>query len=128
MIMAGYTDFPFEIFFKRYYCKECGNKLLKVKKEIVYSKDDPGYNYHRRKIDAKTLVLGGDISVTKYIFGCEKCRLVIDANDQVIVDSIQKDLKKKVLTRNECSINMKPIEWLQDPKRLVKNEDDSPLL
>ena len=114
MVVAKYcANFSPEIFFKRYYCKECGNRLLRAKREIVYTKDDPEYRYHRKQIRRSTIVLGGDIAVIKYIFGCEKCRLVIDADDQIFVDSIQRKLKKKVLTQKECNIKMKPIEDLK---------------
>ena len=92
---------PAGLVFKKYYCKDCGNKLEKEKTHRVVTKDDPDYFQYQ---DYNTFP-HRDYDVYSYRFKCSFCNKSISYNEQCIYDRIQRENKTKILSSSEIKDN-----------------------
>lgn len=108
---------PLGMVFKKYYCSECGKRLIKFKTHrIVTKKDKDYYQYH--DIGTYPRI---DYDVYNYEFTCDNCKRNISYTEQCIIEKIQKKLKKRILLQTEIKENYKIEQEIENKKILKRN-------
>ena len=88
---------------RKFYCHKCGDKLLTNTRTRTIKRGDPDYRKHAR-FGLGTFAVG-DIELTEYDFKCWTCDRIISADDQYVIEIIQKKLGKHILTDEEVAEN-----------------------
>lgn len=112
-----FTSIPFGMVFKKYYCSKCGTKLEKEKTHRVVTKDDwDYYQYHEYGTFPKR-----DYDVYSYQFKCSSCGDRISFDDQCIIERIQKNHRKIVLSPEEIKENYESSREADNKRILIRN-------
>ena len=96
--MAKGYSIPVGMLWKKMYCFRCGTMLNKKKKVDTYQRGEPGF---------QTVLVGGRINLSSsfshatYTYVCPNCCSEISYDDQLDVESAQKELGKKILSIEE---------------------------
>lgn len=94
------ASIPMGMVFCKFYCPDCGERLVKHPRKRVVRRGDPDYREHSR---VGRMRLVGDIEVTEYDFKCPCCEKIRSYDDQRVIAVIQKDLGKKTLSPVEIT-------------------------
>ena len=87
---------------RRFYCRKCGERLVKNPRTRLIRRGDPDYKKHSR-IGRMHVI--GDIEHTEYDFKCLSCDTVIECDEQYVVEKIQKRLGKTIISEAEYAEN-----------------------
>ena len=87
---------------RRFYCRKCGERLVKNPRTRLIRRGDPDYKKHSR-IGRMHVI--GDIEHTEYDFKCLSCDTVIECDEQYVVEKIQKKLGKTIISEAEYAEN-----------------------
>lgn len=86
---------------KKFYCHKCGERLRKHSRTRTLRRGDPDYEKH--SVIGGTHVIG-DVELTEYDgFQCPACGSIVEYGEQCIVEKIQKQLGKNILSENEIA-------------------------
>lgn len=113
-----YNSIPFGMAFnKPYYCSKCGTKLEKEKTHRVVTKDDKDYyQYHKQG----TFPLR-DYDVYDYRFKCPSCEARIAFDEQCVIERIQKQYGRSVLSSSEIKENYEEGRKANSNRILLRN-------
>ena len=112
--MATISSMPIEMKTKKFYCAKCGERMLTKTKTRLIRRSDPDHKKYNR-INHRYIF--GDIELSEYDFKCYSCDNVVDFDTQCVIDRIQKELHKNVLTDFEIAENQE-----QARKKIKKRE------
>ncbi len=93
---------PIEMKTKKFYCAKCGERMLTKTKTRLVRREDPDYEKYNRINHTRIF---GDIELSEYDFKCYSCDNVVDYDTQCVIDRIQKELHKNILTESEIAEN-----------------------
>ena len=96
------TSYPIALKTKKFYCCKCGERMLTKTKTRLIRRGDPDYKEHSRFMHTHMF---GDVELTEYDFKCYSCDNVVDFDTQCVIDRIQKELHKTVLSDAEIAEN-----------------------
>ena len=95
---------PIGMMARKFYCHHCGQELQRNKNTILYRPGDPDYKKHAvQRSGGRINVSFGDVEITEYNFCCPDCSAVIEYEDQLVIENIQKNLGHRCLTQAEVS-------------------------
>ena len=93
---------PFGMVTRKFYCHQCGQKLLRHSRTRTVRPGDPDYKkYAIRRSGSKITFWAGDVEVTEYDFRCPDCNVITPYDKQLVIEHIQKSLHKSCLTQSE---------------------------
>ena len=98
---------PTEMKTKKFYCAKCGERMLTKTKTRLIRRGDPDYKEHSRFMHTRMF---GDIELSEYDFKCYSCDNVVDFDTQCVIDRIQKELHKTVLSDTEIAENQEKVK------------------
>lgn len=110
------ASIPMGMVFCKFYCPDCGERLVKHPRKRVVRRGDPDYREHRRRSGWV-----GDIEVTEYDFKCPCCEKITSYDDQRVIAVIQKDLGKKILSPVEMTKHAQQAEAKIERKTKITN-------
>lgn len=113
------VSIPMAMVTKKFYCHKCGERLSKHPKTRTVKRGDPDYRKYNR-INHKTHLIG-DVEVTEYDFQCSACGNVIEYDEQCVIEKIQKQLRKNILSDEEILNNRGKAENSMDRKAKILN-------
>ena len=87
---------------RKFYCHKCGNKLVKNPKTRLIRRGDPDYKKHARM---GRMHIIGDIEHTEYNFKCIECDTELECDEQYVIEKMQKNLKKHIISEAEFKEN-----------------------
>ena len=90
---------PAGMLFKRMYCGSCGNKLKKTFTSKIYKKGDLGYE--RPAFTRFEIPFNYQTTSSTYVYYCPRCRWIIDYEQQLIIQKLQKKYGRYKLTKEE---------------------------
>ena len=114
--MNNKSIIPVAMLIKKFYCHCCGGLLIKNKRTRTIRRGDPDYKEHSRI--GRTHMIG-DIELTEYDFKCPDCGNIIGYDEQCIVEKIQKQLGKNMLSEQEFSDHRDSIKDKMDRKSKI---------
>ncbi len=85
---------------KKFYCHKCGERLVRNPRTITIRRGDPDYRKHSHIGDTHMI---GDVELTEYDFKCPSCDKITVYDEQCIVEKIQKNIGKRILSQAEIS-------------------------
>lgn len=95
---------PFGMITRKFYCHQCGQKLLRHRKTRTLHPGDPDYKkYAIHRTGNKVTFWTGDAKVIEYDFHCPNCNITTQYDKQLIIEHIQKKLGKPRLTQSEIT-------------------------
>ena len=112
------ASIPMGMVFCKFYCSDCGERLVKHPRKRVVRRGDPDYREHRRVGRMRMI---GDIEVTEYDFKCPCCEKITSYDDQRMIAVIQKDLGKKILSSVEITKHTQQAEAKIERKNKLTN-------
>lgn len=83
---------------RKFYCHKCGERLQKNPRTRLIKRGDPDYKKHS-KIGRMNVV--GDVEYTEYDFKCTFCDRLTECDEQYVIEKIQKNLKKHIISEAE---------------------------
>ena len=83
---------------RKFYCHKCGERLQKNPRTRLIKRGDPDYKKHS-KIGRMNVV--GDVEHTEYDFKCTFCDRLTECDEQYVIEKIQKNLKKHIISEAE---------------------------
>lgn len=110
------ASIPMGMVFCKFYCPDCGERLVKHPRKRVVRRGDPDYREYRRRSGWV-----GDIEVTEYDFKCPCCEKITSYDDQRVIAVIQKDLGKKTLSPVEMTKHAQQAEAKIERKTKITN-------
>ena len=87
---------------RKFYCHKCGSKLVKNPKTRLIRRGDPDYKKHARM---GRMHIIGDIDHTEYNFKCIECDTELECDEQYVIEKMQKNLKKHIISEAEFKEN-----------------------
>lgn len=103
---------PAAMLFKKFYCHSCGERLVKNARTRTVRRGDPDYKEYSRI--GRTHMIG-DVELTEYDFKCPCCERITSYDEQCVIERIQKNIGRQVLSPTEISDHTKKAE--EDLKR-----------
>lgn len=111
---------PFGMVTRRFYCYQCGQKLLRHSRTRTVRPGDPDYKeYAIRRSGNKTTFWAGDVDVTEYDFRCPDCNIITQYDKQLVIEAIQKNLGKNRLTQSEILLQEAQAEVSVNKKKTL---------
>ena len=101
---------------KKFYCHECGERLVKNPKVRTIKPGDPDYKKHSRI--GRTRIIG-DIELTEYDFKCPSCEKLISYDEQCVIGEIQKNVGMHVLSQDNINENYEKANTTLQRKRKI---------
>lgn len=95
---------PLGMVMRKFYCHQCGERLIRHSKTRTIKPDDPDYKSYSRIGHARHMI--GDIELTEYDFKCLSCEKIIGYDEQSAIGKIQKRLRKHILSQEDIAQNM----------------------
>ena len=87
---------------RKFYCHKCGSMLVKNPKTRLIRRGDPDYKKHARM---GRMHIIGDIEHTEYNFKCIECDTELECDEQYVIEKMQKNLKKHIISEAEFKEN-----------------------
>ena len=109
---------PVAMLIKKFYCHCCGGLLIKNKRTRTIRRGDPDYKEHSR--NGRTHMIG-DIELTEYDFKCPDCGRVTSFDEQCVIENIQKNVGKHILSQAEITEHTPKAEADLKRKRNITN-------
>ena len=103
---------------KKFYCHCCGELLIKNKRTRTIRRGDPDYKEHSRI--GRTQMIG-DIELTEYDFKCPDCGRITSFDEQCVIENIQKNVGKHILSQAEITEHTPKAEADLKRKRNITN-------
>ena len=103
---------------KKFYCHCCGGLLIKNKRTRTIRRGDPDYKEHSRI--GRTHMIG-DIELTEYDFKCPDCGRITSFDEQCVIENIQKNVGKHILSQAEITEHTPKAEADLKRKRNITN-------
>lgn len=94
------TSIPVAMLIKKFYCADCGNRLLKNPKKRIVRRGDADYREHST-IGGMQLI--GDVELTEYDFKCHHCGKITSFDEQCVIEKIQKKVGSHTLSQSEIA-------------------------
>ena len=113
--MAYKREINAGMIFKKRYCRKCGERLIKNPIRSVVQRGDPEYYKHNRM--GRGRMLDKTIHVTEYNYKCPSCGNIVEYDDQLVIEQVQKKMKSRTLSETELISEM---EWAQN--RVSRNK------
>ena len=113
--MAYKKEINVGMIFKKHYCRKCGERLIKNPIRSVFQRGDPEYYKHNRM--GRGRILDKTIHVTEYNYKCPSCGSIVEYDDQLEIEQVQKKMKSRTLSDMEL---VSEREWAQ--KRVSRNK------
>ena len=113
--MAYKKEINAGMIFKKRYCRKCGARLIKNPIRSVVQRGDPEYYKHNRM--GRGRMLDKTIHVTEYNYKCPSCGSIVEYDDQLVIEQVQKKMKSRTLSETELISEM---EWAQN--RVSRNK------
>lgn len=107
---------PIGMVTRKFYCHECGERLVRHSRTRTIKRGDP--DYHRYSRIGRTHMIG-DVELTEYDFKCLSCDRVVGYEEQCVIGAMQKSLGKRTLSPAEVSENMDKAQAALDRKRKI---------
>lgn len=107
--MAYKKEINAGMIFKKRYCRKCGARLIKNPIRSVVQRGDPEYYKHNRM--GRGRMLDKTIHVTEYNYKCPSCGSIVEYDDQLVIEQVQKKMKSRTLSETELISEM---EWAQN--------------
>ena len=98
---------PVAMLLKKFYCHSCGERLVKNAKTRTVRRGDQDYREHSR-IGYTHMI--GDVELTEYDFKCPCCDNITSYDEQCVIERIQKNIGRHVLSPTEISDHTKKAE------------------
>ena len=112
------TSIPVAMLIKKFYCHCCGGLLIKNKRTRTIRRGDPDYKEHSRI--GRTHMIG-DIELTEYDFKCPDCGRITSFDEQCVIENIQKNVGKHILSQAEITEHTPKAEADLKRKRNITN-------
>ena len=112
------TSIPVAMLIKKFYCHCCGELLIKNKRTRTIRRGDPDYKEHSRI--GRTHMIG-DIELTEYDFKCPDCGRITSFDEQCVIENIQKNVGKHILSQAEITEHTPKAEADLKRKRNITN-------
>ena len=109
---------PVAMLIKKFYCHCCGGLLIKNKRTRTIRRGDPDYKEHSRI--GRTHMIG-DIELTEYDFKCPDCGRITSFDEQCVIENIQKNVGKHILSQAEITEHTPKAEADLKRKRNITN-------
>jgi predicted RNA-binding Zn-ribbon protein involved in translation (DUF1610 family) len=109
---------PVTMLIKKFYCHCCGGLLIKNKRTRTIRRGDPDYKEHSRI--GRTHMIG-DIELTEYDFKCPDCGRITSFDEQCVIENIQKNVGKHILSQAEITEHTPKAEADLKRKRNITN-------
>ena len=109
---------PVVMLIKKFYCHCCGGLLIKNKRTRTIRRGDPDYKEHSRI--GRTHMIG-DIELTEYDFKCPDCGRITSFDEQCVIENIQKNVGKHILSQAEITEHTPKAEADLKRKRNITN-------
>ena len=109
---------PVAMLIKKFYCHCCGGLLIKNKRTRTIRRGDPDYKEHSR--NGRTHMIG-DIELTEYDFKCPDCGRITSFDEQCVIENIQKNVGKHILSQAEITEHTPKAEADLKRKRNITN-------
>lgn len=93
---------PIGMVTRSFYCHQCGERLERWPKTRTLSPGDPDYKKHSRFRHRHMI---GDVEVTEFEFRCPACGNTLEYREACLMEKMQKQLHKKVLSPEEILCN-----------------------
>ena len=101
---------------RKFYCHKCGERLQKNPRTRLIKRGDPDYKKHS-KIGRMNVV--GDVEHTEYDFKCTFCDRLTECDEQYVIEKIQKNLKKYIISEAEYLENQDKARASIERKRKI---------
>lgn len=85
---------------RKFYCPACGERLIKSPKTRIIRRADRDYRKYRRIGHTRMI---GDVKLTEYDFKCPCCGKITSYEDQCVIETIQKNIGKQILSEAEIA-------------------------
>ena len=109
---------PVAMLIKKFYCHCCGGLLIKNKRTRTIRRGDPDHKEHSR-IGHTHMI--GDIELTEYDFKCPDCGRITSFDEQCVIENIQKNVGKHILSQAEITEHTPKAEADLKRKRNITN-------
>jgi predicted RNA-binding Zn-ribbon protein involved in translation (DUF1610 family) len=116
--MNNKSIIPVAMLIKKFYCHCCGGLLIKNKRTRTIRRGDPDYKEHSRI--GRTHMIG-DIELTEYDFKCPDCGRITSFDEQCVIENIQKNVGKHILSQAEITEHTPKAEADLKRKRNITN-------
>ena len=98
--MNNKFEIPMGMLVRKFYCPACGERLIKSPKTRIIRRADHDYRKYRRIRHTRLI---GDVKLTEYDFKCPCCGKIPSYEDQCVIETIQKNIGKKILSEAEIA-------------------------
>lgn len=94
------VSLPIGMVSRKFFCHRCGTQLDRKPRTRTLRHGDADYKKYSRTGNMRML---GDIEVTEYDFHCPACGTVIGYKEQCVIEYIQKQADRHILSRSEIT-------------------------
>ena len=112
------SSIPLAVLIKKFYCHKCGERLKRNPITRTIKRGDPEYRKHSRRGHSHVI---GDIELTEYSFICPSCNQIVEYDEQLIIDRIQKNVSRHVVSQTEIDENIESATKSLKRKRKITN-------
>ena len=112
------ASIPVAMLIKKFYCPCCGARLAKHPRTRTLRRGDPDYKKHSQ-IGHTHIV--GDVELTEYDFQCPDCSKILSYDEQCVIENIQKNVGKHILSQVEITEHTPKAEADLKRKRNITN-------
>lgn len=115
-MMKKSVSIPVAMVARKFYCCECGERLVRNPRTRIIKRGDPEYREHSR---VGRVHMFGDVELTEYDFRCQSCDKITPFEEQCAIAQIQKYLGKHNLSQGEIAENIEQAETALKRKKEI---------